>query len=369
MRELFENFELNKEPKWPTLLRLAGGSLLLHLGLLWLVVYVPAFRDALNIAALIASTKYVDKAYSRTQIADEVTLVDIANQKFHYPEGYFALENQQPGEQLLAGNSASDPFAPKIISRAESQKDLVPEASPSPSPTASPSTSPSATASPSTVAEANPSASASPDDKNKKLTPEESQKKLEETAAENNLALPDEAELNKQVLKDFAKYANDLKEQGKLDLDKPFEVVIEAELDQNGKLINPRFTKKAGDPNLIDVFARMVAALNDSGYLIYLKPISRDNPNATVKFTIKQGETEVLASVESEASSTTSARVLAKALNAALVFGAGSRAGKDEEVLMKNTNVTPDGKKVLVNFSMPRQSVVDMIKKQLEPGV
>ena len=60
---------------------------------------------------------------------------------------------------------------------------------------------------------------------------------------------------------------------------------------------------------------------------------------------------------------------MAKALNAALVFGASSRAGKDEEVLMRNTNVTPDGKKVLVNFSMPRQSVVDMIKKQLEPGV
>jgi hypothetical protein len=367
MPELFENFELNKEPKWPTLLRLTGGSMLLHIGLLWLVVYVPAFRDALNIAALIASTKYVDKAYSRTEIADEVTLVDLANQKFHYPEGYFALDNQQPAEQLAAGISGSDPFAPKIISRAESQKDLVPEASPSPSPAASPSISPSATASPSTVAVAN--ASASPDDKNKKLTPEESQKKLEQTAAENNLVLPDEAELNKQVLKDFAKYANDLKEQGKLDLNKPFEVVIEAELEPSGKLKNPRFTKKAGDENLVDVFARMVAALNDSGFLIYLKPISNDNPNATIIFTIKQGETEVLASVESEASSTTSARVLAKALNAALVFGAGSRAGKDEEVLMKNTNVTPDGKKILVNFSMPRQSVVDIIKKQLEPGV
>jgi hypothetical protein len=367
MRELFENFELNKEPKWPTLLRLTGGSVLLHLGLLWLVVYVPAVRDALNIAALIANTRFVDKAYSRTQITDEVTLVDVANQKFHYPEGYFALENQLAGEQLVAGASGSDPFAPKIISRAESQKDLAPEASPSPSPAASPSTSPSATASPSTVAEA--SASASPGDKDQKLTPEEAQKKLEQTAAENNLELPEEGELNKQVLKDFAKYANDLKEQGKLDLDKPFEVVIEAELDETGKLINPRFTKKAGDPNLVDVFARMVAALNDSGYLIYLKPISKDNPNTTVKFTFKQGETEVLASVESEASSTASARVLAKALNAALVFGASSRAGKDEAVLMKNTNVTPDGKKVLLTFSMPRQTVVDMIKKQLEPGI
>jgi len=205
-------------------------------------------------------------------------------------------------------------------------------------------------------------------DPNKKLTPEEAQTKLEQTAAENNLELPEENQLNRQVLKDFAKYAEDQKNAGKLDLDKPFEVVIEAELDNNAKLVNPRFTKKTGDPNLIDLFGRMVSALNDSGFLVYLKPISKDNPNATVKFTIKQGETEVLASVESEASSSDSARVLAKALNAALVFGAGSRAGKDEEVLMKNTNATPDGKKIVVNFSMPRQNLVDMIKKQLEPG-
>ncbi len=160
-----------------------------------------------------------------------------------------------------------------------------------------------------------------------------------------------------------------MKNQGKLDLDQPFEVVIEAELDEKGKLTNPRFTKKAGDENLVDLFGKMVAALNDSGFLIYLKPISSDNPGATVKITVKQGEKEVLASVESETSSPQRAESLAKALNSLLYFGAGSRAGKDEEVLMKNTNATPDGKRVVVNFSMPRQSVVDMIKKQLEPGV
>ena len=111
-----------------------------------------------------------------------------------------------------------------------------------------------------------------------------------------------------------------------------------------------------------------MSALNDSGYLVYLKPINTDNPGAKVTFTIKQGETDVLASIESEVSSSDSARVLAKALNAALVFGAGSRAGKDEAVLMRNTNASPDGKKIVVNFSMPRQTVVDLIKKNLEPG-
>jgi len=358
MPELFANFEVNKAPRWPTLLQLTGGSILLHLALLWLVIYVPAFRDALNVAALIANTRFVDKAYNRTEIAD-VTLLELNTEKFHYPEGYFALSNIPAAEQLTAGNTGSQPFAPKIISRAQSSKEVQPEASPGPSPSATPSPSPAASVATPATDEADP---------NKKLTPEEAQTKLEQTAAENNLELPQETELNRQVLKDFAKYAEDQKNAGKLDLDKPFEVVIEAELDQNAKLVNARFTKKSGDPNLIDLFARMVATLNDSGFLVYLKPISKDNPNATVKFTIKQGETEVLASVESEASSSDSARVLAKALNAALVFGAGSRAGKDEEVLMRNTNATPDGKKVVVNFSMPRQNLVDMIKKQMEPG-
>jgi len=32
---------------------------------------------------------------------------------------------------------------------------------------------------------------------------------------------------------------------------------------------------------------------------------------------------------------------------------------------MRNTSVTPDGKKVVVNFTMSRQDVVDLIKKQL----
>jgi hypothetical protein len=201
------------------------------------------------------------------------------------------------------------------------------------------------------------------------LTPEQAQDQLDKVAEENKVTLPDESEINKKPLKDFAAYANDQKKQGKLDLNKPFEVVIEAQLDENGKLKDPHVAQKAGDENLVDLFRRMVEAVNDSGFLVYLKPISNDNPGATVRITVKQGEKEVLASVESETSSPQRAESLAKALNSLLYFGAGSRAGKDEEVLMKNTNASPDGKRVVVNFSMPRQSVVDMIKKQLEPGV
>jgi len=361
MAELFEKFEVNHEPRWPVLTKLVGASLVLHFVFLWIVVSVPAVRSALNIAALIAHTRFVDRPYEATQIADEVQLVQL--EKFHYPDGYFALEAQIEG-RLAPQVAAVDPFAPRIISQASRDRNVNPEGSPSPSPeaSASPTASPAASAPPSAaIAQASPSASP--------LTPEEAQKQLEKTAEENNLALPGENEINKKALKDFAVYASELKKQGKLDLDQPFEITIEAELDENGKLTNARYTQKTGDKNLGDLFGRMVAALNDSGFLIYLKSISQDNPGAPVKITMKQGEQEVLATVESEASSATNAQKVAKDLNNMLALGALARAGHDEVKIMKNSNATPDGKRVMVNFSMPRQDFLDMIKKQLEPGV
>ena len=362
--ELFERFEVNRAPRWQVLSKLVGASLVLHLVFVWMVIYVPAFRDTLNIAAIIASTKFVDKDYEATQIRDDVQLVQLSD-KFRYPDGYFQFESQLAAGQVPGQTPTPDPFAPRIISQASKESKVDPEASPSPSPevSASPAASPGASVSPSAAAVAQASPSPSP------LTPDEAQKELEKTAEQNNITLPEENEINKKPLKDLAAQMNDLKNEGKLDLNKPFEIVIEAELNDQAKLINARFKKKEGDAILQDLFSRMVTALNDSGLLIFLRPISNDNPGATVTITIKQGAKEVLASVESEASSPGSAVKLAKDYNNMLALGAWSRAGKDEGELMKNSTATPDGKKVAVNFSIPRQTVVDMINKQLKPGV
>ncbi|MFN2491899.1 MAG: hypothetical protein ABR501_03330 [Pyrinomonadaceae bacterium] len=364
MAELFANFEVNREARWPLVLKLLGGSIALHLMAVACVLYIPGLRDAFNIATLIADTRFVDKPYVRTEIEDEVQIVELSREKFHYPAGYFAPEGQ--ADQLAAAlPPASFPpqiFTPPSMPIYRPTPETVP--SPSPSPVATPSPTPVVTGSPSqTIAAANPSPS--PSVSAEEIRAEQAQTELERTAAKNNLTLPKENEINKKAMKDFAAYANELKNQGKLDLNKPFEISIEAELDENGKLKDAKFTKKAGDPNLIDLFGRMVSALNDSGFLVYLKPVDKDNPGSKVVFTIKQGETEVLATVESEASSDDSARMLAKGFNAALSIGAESRAGKDEEVLLRNTSASPVGKKIIFNFTMPRQAVVDLIKKQL----
>jgi hypothetical protein len=357
MSELFAKFEVNKEARWPIISKLLVGSVAVHLLLLSCVVYIPGVRDAFNLASLIADTNFVDKDYEQTQIGDDVQLVELSREKFRYPDGYFALEGQaavMPPPPPITTPSFITQAAPPAV-----KPELGP--SPSPSPVVTASATPISNASPSqTVAQSNPTPAQSP-----AMTADEAQTELDKVAAQNNLDLPRENEINKKAMKDFAAYALDLKNQGKLDLNQPFEIVIEAELDQNGKLKNAKFTKKAGDANLADLFGRMVAALNDSGFLVYLKPVDKDNPGSKVVFTIKQGESEVLATVESEASSIESARVLAKGFNVALSLGAQSRAGKDEEALLKNTSAEPIGRKIVFNFTMPRQAVVDLIKKQL----
>jgi hypothetical protein len=358
MSALFANFEVNKQPRWPIISKLLAGSFVMHVSLAACVLYVPGLRTAFNIANLIAGTRFVDKAYEKTQIGDDVELVELASDKFHYPEGYFAPEGQMPVAPPPL------PAAPSFVAPAQSPAVVTPELSPSPSPApiASPSPTAGATASPSQIAQAkdSPSPTQSPT-----MTADEAQTELEKTAEKNNLDLPSENEINKKAMKDFANYANDLRKQGKLDLNQPFEIIIEAELDKDGKLKDAKFTKKAGDANLVDLFGHMVAALNDSGFLVYLKPVDKDNPGSKVVFTVKQGDKEVLATVESEASSEQSARVLAKGFQLALSIGAQSRAGKDEEALLRNTSAEPVGKKIVFNFTMPRQAVVDLIKKQL----
>src|ERR1044072_5269490 len=153
MSELFEKFEVNREPRRQVLAKLAGASLVLHLVFVWMVIYVPAFRDTLNIAALIASTKFVKKDYEATQIGDDVQMVQLSD-KFHYPEGYFA---QQLATGQIPGQApAVDPFAPKIISQASKESKVDPEESHSPSPSVSPLPSPSPSAA--AIAQASPSA-------------------------------------------------------------------------------------------------------------------------------------------------------------------------------------------------------------------
>src|SRR5215475_11135826 len=92
MAELFAESIINRQPRWPIMLKLTGASVALHLTLLALLFYVPGVRDTFNVAALLSNTGYVDRAYTKTEIGEGVQLLTLAGEKFHYPPGYFATE-------------------------------------------------------------------------------------------------------------------------------------------------------------------------------------------------------------------------------------------------------------------------------------
>jgi hypothetical protein len=364
MAELFENAEVNREPRWQILSKLAVGSLALHAALLAGLIYVPAVRDAFNIAALFSDTGYVDKAYTKTEIGEEAQLLELASPKFRYPDGYFATETQLQLAQALQADAAAAPpinfdLKPQSTPEPSPTPDLLPSPSPAVSPVASPAVSPNITT-------AENSKSETP------TTPEQAEAELNKIAAENSVVRPNENEINTRPLKDWLARADEMRHKGQLDLTSAIEITIAAKLSPQCKLTDATVIQKTGDARLTDVAKEMVGAIGDSGMLSFLRdPKKVKDPNVfncdemPLQLTIKLDQTEISARVETEADSPQRATEMASGYNGLLTLGQFARRGKDEEVLYRNTKVTSEGKQIQVNFSMPRQTASEMLKKQL----
>lgn len=360
MSELFSRFEINRESRWPLLLGLISASIVLHLALAATVVYVPGFRDALNLAVLAGRTDYVDRAYKKTNVGEEIQMVEVG-QKFRYPDGYFATD-------FATGIAAPtpDPFAPKIISTF-----TPPKAETAPSP------SPSPIASPSPPVAGNPSvASASPPPVAPEKAPDSKADPSPEKKAEDEEVLGiNETEFNKRPLKDWLARANALKERGMIDLDAVLEMTIDARLNIDCKLEDPKVVQKSGDAQMVDLAKELAAAIGDSRMLLFLKDPEKVKKEQKalrcdpmpLRFNVKLDQTDFNATVETEADSAQRASQLTGVYNGALLLGALSKKGRDEEQVFKNTSVTAEGKQIVVRFKMSRQTASEMLKKQIEP--
>ena len=361
MAELFENAEINRESRWQIMTKLAGASLALHATALACLIYVPAVRDTFNIAALLSDTGYVDKAYTRTEIGEDVDVLELPKPKFRYPDGYFATETELQLAQALQANAAAPPITVDL--KPINIPSPTPEPTPSPLETPSPGASPSASTATATAQNAQPETP---------KTPEQAEAEMNKIAAENSVVRPSENEINTRPLKDWLARADTMRNKGELDLTAAVEITIAAKLNPDCKLTEANVVQKTGDARLVDVAKDMVAAIGDSGMLSFLRdPKKVKDPNVLncdampLQLTIKLDQTEISAKVETEADSAERASEMASGYNGLLLVGQFARRGKDEEVLYRNTKVTSEDKRILVNFSMPRQTASEMLKRQL----
>lgn len=344
---MFANFEINSTPRWRRLLRLAGLSLVLHTAIIAALVFIPALRNALSIAQIISGADYVDEDYNSTIIGERATLISVSpDGKLHYPPGYFGA-NQQP-----------TPPPAQVIAQAKPMPTprFKPTPTPTPTPTPAPSPSPQPSEPPVDADTASEVAGAGEPE-----TKEEAEKAIDEAAKKSGVVRPDEGKINKRPLKDWLAYANELKTKGELDLSGMVEVVIVAQRDEKGRLYNTQVVRKSGDPQLIAVAKKLVAAINDSNVLYFLE----GSGEGEVRFLVRMDQAQVAASVESEVGTAEQAQKMASGYGVMLLMGKAARKGKDEAVIYQNTRISARGKQIVVNFSMPRQAAGDMLKKQL----
>src|SRR5438128_1723399 len=130
---LFENLEVNREPFWPRIMFLLATSVAWHALAITCIILIPPVRDALSIALVFSGGRIVDRPYKKMGIENEGDIVELTTEKFHYPEGYFAVDGQ-PMPSPTPQVPVSRIFTPKPIPASQ-----LLSSSPTPTPVASPS--------------------------------------------------------------------------------------------------------------------------------------------------------------------------------------------------------------------------------------
>lgn len=346
MAELFENFEVNRKPRAPRLLRTLGGSILLHALLLAAIIYVPTVRSMFHLMGMFSNAQYVDEAYTKGKITERVTIINLTdpNGKFQYPAGYFS--KSQPtvntDAQVIAEvKPQAQPKLPKVR----------PTPKPAPSVQPTPAATPEVSASPS-IAETNAETKLTDEQKKAK------QEALDKLAAQNNVKLP--PRINTKPLKDLLKKGNEMYVSGDLNLKGTIHLTLEADREDDGTLTHMVMTGgSASDPALKELAGDVVNALSSSHALQFLEGTKH------LTLTLTLDERKIAVSAQTTLDSQERASQLANVYSIGIVGQRINTAGKDEGELWKRTAISSDGNQITIKFEMPRDTAKQMITKQL----
>lgn len=182
--------------------------------------------------------------------------------------------------------------------------------------------------------------------------------------------------INREPLFDLSKDVNKKLAANQLDLNAKVNIMAKGKLDETGK-IEKGFVFAAddkSDPAMTQMVKDSIAALNDSGYLQYLKNLSGKDINVTVV----QDDANFTATVQSEVESAVRATSLKTVLNLAINYYKDKKSGpeadendKDDLALLNTATVETDGNKLVIKFSISKPEAQALIQKklQLKPSV
>lgn len=351
MAELFSDYEINRTPRWPRVVRTLAGSVAVHLLLLAAIMYIPALQSIFRAAGTVAGFEFVDEAYDKTLIGQRATMINAGSyEKLYYPPDYFST------------NDPSAPLAPDAMVVAEAAAQPLPTPVPLPRRAARPRPTPDATptpeASPSPEVAENVSGGAgdSVDAAQANAEPK-TKEEAEKLAAEKGAKkFP---QINARPFKDLLAKGKEMKDKGVINLNGTVELTVKADRRPDGTLTNFRIEDESGDENLQNLAREFVAAVSDSKVLAVLEGANQ----LTMKLKLDQQSLSVhtVAGVESSSR----AKEIELGYGALLAGVRFSKRGTDEGEIWNRVSLKSDGAEVVLTFNIARAAAGTMLAKQV----
>lgn len=361
--------------------------------------------DTVYVGSMLFGTEreWVDVAYDKTDLDDvDITYVDVTNlkenEKLYYPSDYWTIANPEKytidpetGEMIAAlppsvtsdipGIPNGIPFTPPSTS-GNSLFDTTPNyPSTNPNPVTGnlPQPGGSGVASnpigknrkgrggriKTTPTEADPNATPSPDPNTVAEVKPSPSPTVEPTGPVA------EVELNKRPMVDLGNMINELLDKKQVSLETPFIISAGGKLDKDGKL-DPKTFKwaraESPDPKMLEVVKEAIEAMNASGYLKYLQMFEAKD----LTFFIQQDDNNVTAFVETQFKDDQRPRTMTTLFTNYVNFKKkekeapeASANDKDDLVLLQNAAATPNGKKMVISFTIPKADLHRMVQRKL----
>lgn len=342
MTELFEEFEVNREPRSKSLARTTALSLAAHAVFISLVLYGPTVHAFWQLASMVTGADYADEAYERGTVRERAVMIS-PHEKLYYPPGY------------LNPNAPPAPDAQVV-------EEPTPTPTPKPKPTPKPTPTPAPTPEAAEVADKDtPGDAAALSEEEKKAKAEQEAKEreaLDRAAEQNKVKLP--PKINPRPFNDaLVKWSRE-HESGRLNLNGTISVTLEADRNEDGTLTNMVMTGgSASDPVLKELAKDVVTTLSASRVLEFLQGAKR------LKLRLVLNRQKLNIDVNTEMDSAERASSMAEVYGLGIIGMRWKKGGTDEGQVWKNTRVTAKDKAIVVTFDMPRETAGSLLAKQV----
>ncbi|HEV2707331.1 MAG TPA: hypothetical protein VGV59_15530 [Pyrinomonadaceae bacterium] len=342
MAELFDDFEINRKPRWPRLVRALAASLILHGLMVAFVAFAPTVRAAFVLMGMASEADYVDEDYTLGEIRERATIIKFSDphEKLYYPPGYFEV------------NSPTAPNA-EVVAEARVEPQPTPVR---PKPTPTPAATPEPTASPEAVASADQDASPLTPEEQKAQEEKDKRAALDQMAEQNKTKLP--PRINGKPFKDLLAKWYERKDE--LNLNGTVNITLEADREADGTLVNMVMTGgSASDPLMKEIAKDVVAALSASRALAFLEGARH------LKMTLTLDQRKLAVVADTSVESADKASAMANVYSLGITYQRYKTSGKDEGEVWKNTRVRSQGNQILISFEMPRETAGTLLAKQV----